>query len=323
MTEVLKNNIEKNLSDSLERETLLNSSSSSTSFPIWKIKMEGLREEEIEQTGESLSHGLERIFGVSWNEPISIDIDKLILKKNKKLINHIMDIKVYSPKGFMKLYEEDLGISSKTLYKVQKILTKYDLLNITKWIGKARATFGLTLYFTNDASQIHFEKYLLDYIIQDELRYETQKIRDRKRSPEEIVDHNKQVRELSKLAKEKEPLNNQEKAKVILAAEEISIFSKDLEKERNVLKKHSNFCGTCEAAYFSGSENKCYEFHKIRQRFNKLSKTVVKTVAKNKDKIISQVKDIDKIKLFTNDITKVLTYNDKSIKQLEEKNSDN
>ena len=199
---------------SRERDILI--SSSSSHFPDWKINDESVREEKKEERDTlSLPNKFAQIFGGHWSDFIELDLDRIILKKNAKLLDFIHQIKVYSPKRIIEYYLPELRISSKTLYKVQSILVKYNMIGMTKWTGKAKATFGLTLYFTFDATPKHFENYLREDVIRDELRYEKQIQRKlKKKSPDQIKEEMKEKWSAqSEAAKELKQAEKQEEEK--------------------------------------------------------------------------------------------------------------
>ena len=165
--------------------------SSSSSFPSGKFVSGGLGEILTKLSGVSLEQNFSEVYGGHWMDPIELDEEKFLLKKHSKIMTLIHSQKVYSPKAFIETFADELRFSSKTLYKVQRILVKRKMLNITHWEGLAKRTFGMTLYFTNNATLEDFEDYMREYYNQDTLRYKKQLQREKKQTFEQIKEGTK------------------------------------------------------------------------------------------------------------------------------------
>jgi len=180
-------NIENTHGSFLSRESSFPSSSSS--FPSGKSLGGGLEEVLNGLSGVSLSQNFSSLYGGHWTDPIELDEEKFLLKKHSKIMTLISNQKVYSPKALLETFADELSFSSKTFYKVQRILSRRKMLNITHWEGLARRTFGMTLYFTNDTTAEDINDYMREYYNQDLLRYKKQL--QREKTPEKIREETK------------------------------------------------------------------------------------------------------------------------------------
>ena len=181
-------------------ESSMNSSSSSIAD---KISIGN----EIEKrkgyfNGDSLSVGFTRVYGHHWNG-IPLTIHELSRLDNfKDVLNLIESQKVYHINGIMREFD----VSRYAIDTVQGILTRRKLLTPIIWTGKSKGMFGMKLLCTQDCTEELITSYLIDYEATDELKYQKELQRSNKKTPEEVVDHNIKVKELSDQAKKDEAI---------------------------------------------------------------------------------------------------------------------
>jgi hypothetical protein len=179
---------------SLERE-YQNSSSSSREkdflLGVWGKGKEGF------YTGETLSAGYERVYNFARNMIPPTVFEMVELHRYKIVLDVIEVQKVYHISGLVRRFQEQ-GITRYKVERVQDILVERGLLLPIPITGRAKSTIGLILYITRDCKQDQVHDYLRGFNAMDDLRYKKQLQREKRRvTPQEVVDHNKEVHRLS------------------------------------------------------------------------------------------------------------------------------
>ena len=182
-----------------EEELLSRESSITSTTSVYKefiLGLEVLGDKDY-LDGESLSDGFERIYGFNIDNKI-IPQEIKMLTKNKEIFHLISNMKVYHTNGL----SLEFDVNKITLRKVQGILIRRRLLASLKWTGRAKRTFGMILYLTKDCAKEDIENYMRQYIDIDSLRkdFEEKNKKPGKKTPKEIVEHNKEVRRLSNIS---------------------------------------------------------------------------------------------------------------------------
>ena len=156
--------------DSLERESsLISSSSSSTKF--FGIVLEGGKgkEEKLEKTHSlSLKSIFEQVYGISYHDRTTIK-ELNMMSKYSSLLDEMDSQRAFTISYISFLFEGE--ISENTIRKICTILVKRGILNVYRWEGKAASTWGVHVYHAPNASELDIESCLIEYKSQDELRY--------------------------------------------------------------------------------------------------------------------------------------------------------
>ena len=124
--------------------------------------------------GNPLSRSIELDFGISHRDTRTIR-ELYYLNKYMELVDEMSDQKAFTRSYITDLFEEGpVTVSEKTIRKVINILVKRGLLRVLKFEGKARATFGVNVYYAGNATKTDIEATLRIYVAYDDLRYAKQ-----------------------------------------------------------------------------------------------------------------------------------------------------
>lgn len=130
--------------------------------------------------GETLSQGVQRIFGFDISAKITEE-ESRIIGSNKRLLNLIGGQRIFHVLGLMK----EFNVPQVKLYGLKNILVRRDILKSVRWVGKAKTTLGMILYLTKNCEESDVRDYLIDYNEQDLLRLEKQIQRSKKTKTKE------------------------------------------------------------------------------------------------------------------------------------------
>lgn len=156
----------------------------------------GLEGEGRYYRGNSLSHSIKKSFGISHTDLKTIsELNRLA--KYSEIVNEMTVQRCFTVSYIADLLERHR--KDKTISSVINILVKRKLLYIHEFVGKAKRTFALLVYYTHDATEQDLEDTLTLYTAQDEAWYKKEVQRKKTiKTPEQIVSHNKRVKELTK-----------------------------------------------------------------------------------------------------------------------------
>ncbi len=201
----------------LSRESHMNSSSTSISNKLLTDSLGSKgkeREEErmivpihlgkitsmtITDSTRTLGESIKESYGISHKDKKTIS-ELNILSKYEDIVDEMETQRCF----ILSYLTAILGRhqTDKTVKLVISILVKRKLLHVYKYEGMAKSTFGLPVYYTSDAREEDLEDTLREYKNLDELRFAKQEQRKKKKvTPEEIVEHNEELRILSKKKK--------------------------------------------------------------------------------------------------------------------------
>jgi hypothetical protein len=195
-----------------ETPSISSSSSSGNSLPL---DLEGSKGRKRDYEGLRLSVAIQKSFGVSVYETRTIR-ELYFLSKYTDIITEMEAQRCFTTSYIALLFERHH--QDKTIRMILTILAKRNLLSIYKYVGLANKTFGVTVYYTPDATNEDLKDMLRQYIVEDELRYEKQLQRKSKKTPEEILNHNEEVKRLSKAKKNEEYEQESKQKKDILCS---------------------------------------------------------------------------------------------------------
>ena len=142
-----------------------------------------------------------RTYGIDWGDRRQVmtarELQKFISNDiYLSLLDEIEMQRAFTLSYIASLFENEL--SKESIRSRLEILVRRKLLFKTKYVGKAKSSFGVGVYYTGDASQEDIDDALYSYRIDDELRYEKEmqrkKAAKKKMSPEEIAEFHKKVK---------------------------------------------------------------------------------------------------------------------------------
>lgn len=164
------------------------------------------RKEEIAMEGLSLSDSFKVVYGYDYNDKIIPISERIILDNNKHILDLIGEQKIYHINGLVDVFNETIpALTTHRIRKISKILSKRRILMVKVWTGRAKRTYGMILYYTRDCTKSDIESYMIDILAVDDVRlsFEHKNTRDKK-SPEQIVERNKEVARLSAIKEKAE-----------------------------------------------------------------------------------------------------------------------
>jgi hypothetical protein len=171
-----------------EGKSFSSSSSRGNFFLKGKSGVEGEKKENLKFDTLSLFEKFEKVFGISYDrQDLNLARDYNFLKKYKDIMFYINEFKVFTRSQLASLFNPD----EKTIRKIILVLSNRKLIKSESWSGKSANTFGMVVYYTDDAKQENFDLALQEYYAADELRFKKQvqmaKMKEKpKKTPGEI-----------------------------------------------------------------------------------------------------------------------------------------
>ena len=158
------------------------------------------REEDNRYRGECLSVSFNKVYGYDFQNDAIPKSERIVMANNKQVLKLIEEQKVFHLNGLVGTFGE--GVEGCTKFRVRNVsslLVKRGLLQVAEWKGRAKRTYGMILYSTNDCTMDDITNYMLYANTVDSLRYAYEE--KNKTTAEDVVGHNDEVSRRSKISK--------------------------------------------------------------------------------------------------------------------------